>query len=146
MHQFSLKVYNSADHEHIQKAIINQNKTYFPSLCIKKIVLTLCTQHNIRKNQGKKHENIIIKAAYCAMADKLIKYGIILDSKILYEKLYYCKAKLTIYFNYNGFRHISHACNQKLKCEHCSKKHNSKDCFNKDKASKCLNCHRKHKA
>ena len=80
------------------------------------------------------------------MADKLIEHGIVFDSEVLYEELYCRKIKLTMCFNCNRFYHVSHVCNQKPKCGYCSKKHNTKDCFNREKTPKCPNCYGKHRA
>ena len=146
IHRFSLKAFNIENYEQTQKAITDQNQTYFPSLRIEKLILAPRTRCGIKEGQGKAHGSVIIEVPCRKMADKLIKHGIVFDSEVLYEELYCRKAELTMCFNCNGFCHVLHACNQKPKCSHCSKEHNTRDCSNREKTPKCPNCHRKNRA
>ena len=88
IHCFSLKAFNTKNHEQTQKAITDQNQTYFSNLCIKKLILAPQTRHGIKESQGKEHDSVIIEVSCHKMVDKLIKHDIVFDSKVLYEKLY----------------------------------------------------------
>ena len=100
---FPFKAFNTKNHKQIQKVIINQHQIHFPSLHIKKLILVPQTRRGIKKDQGKKHRNVIIVVFCGKMADNLIKHGIVFDSEVLYGELDYHKVEFNIYFNCNKF-------------------------------------------
>ena len=133
-HGIKVDNYDTSKQAEIIEKVRSQNKSLHEGLQIIKITWPINTVRS-----KKSHSSLMIEVGTPAMANRLVREGLIDDSTMKNCELFTKECRMTQCFNCHLYGHIAKRCKNPTKCRHCARGHRSHECPVQG-AKGCLQC------
>lgn len=122
-HGIKIDSYDTTKQAEIIGKVLSQNRSLHKELQVIKIARPI---NAIRSK--KLRSSLMIEVATPAMANRLVRAGLIDECTMRNCELFFKECRMTQCFNCQQYGHIANRCNNPTKCGHCARGHRSLEC------------------